>query len=57
VLQKFKEQVLFLKHNLNAQAISSLQTQVSGIQGDVDKLIRDMDASIQEANAFIAQMK
>jgi hypothetical protein len=30
---------------------------VSGIQGDVDKLIRDMDASIQEANAFIAQMK
>jgi hypothetical protein len=57
VLQKFKEQVLFLKHNLNAQAISSLQTQVTGIQGDVDKLIRDMDASIQEANAFIAQMK
>jgi hypothetical protein len=57
VLQKFKEQVLYLKHNLNAQAISSLQTQVTGIQGDVDKLIRDMDASIQEANAFISQMK
>jgi hypothetical protein len=57
VLQKFKEQVLFLKHNLNAQAISSLQTQVTGIQGDVDKLIREMDASIQEANAFISQMK
>ena len=57
VLKKFKEQVLFLKHNLNAQAISSLQTQVTGIQGDVDKLIKDMDASIQEANAFISQMK
>jgi hypothetical protein len=57
VLQKFKEQVLYLKHNLNAQAISSLQTQVTGIQSDVDKLIRDMDASIQEANAFISQMK
>lgn len=57
VLQSFKSQVLYLKHNLNAAAISSLQTQVTGIQGDVDKLIRDMDASIQEANAFISQMK
>jgi hypothetical protein len=57
VLKKFQEQVLFLKHNLNAQAISSLQTQVTGIQGDVDKLIKDMDASIQEANSFISQMK
>ena len=57
VLKKFKTQVLFLKHNLNAQAISSLETQVTGIQGDVEKLIRDMDASIQEANSFISQMK
>jgi chromosome segregation ATPase len=57
VLKTFKTQVLYLKHNLNAAAISSLQTQVTGIQGDVDKLIRDMDASIQEANRFINQMK
>lgn len=57
VLRAFKTQVLYLKHNLNAAAIASLQTQVTGIQGDVDKLIRDMDASIQEANAFIGQMK
>jgi SMC interacting uncharacterized protein involved in chromosome segregation len=57
VLKTFKTQVLYLKHNLNAQAINSLQTQVSGIQGDVDRLIRDMDASIQEANSFISQMK
>ena len=57
VLKSFKSQVLYLKHNLNAQAISSLETQVTGIQGDVDRLIRDMDASIQEANAFISQMK
>ena len=57
VLKKFKTQVLYLKHNLNAQAIASLETQVSGIQGDVDRLIRDMDTSIQEANEFISQMK
>jgi len=57
VLRAFKSQVLYLKHNLNAQAIASLQTQVVGIQGDVDKLIKDMDASINEANSFIGQLK
>lgn len=57
VLKAFKTQVLYLKHNLNAQAIASLQTQVSGIQGDVEKLIKDMDASINEASSFIAKMQ
>jgi len=57
VLKTFKTQVLYLKHNLNAAAISSLQTQVGSIQGDVEKLIRDMDASIKEADTFINQMK
>jgi len=57
VLKTFKTQVLYLKHNLNAAAISSLQTQVGGIQGDVERLIRDMDASIKEADTFISQMK
>ena len=57
VLTRFHNRVLFIKHNLNAQAIASLQTQVTGIQGDVDRLIKDMDRSIQEANAFIGQIK
>jgi hypothetical protein len=57
VLKTFKTQVLYLKHNLNAAAINSLQTQVGGIQGDVEQLIRDMDASIKEADTFISQMK
>jgi hypothetical protein len=57
VLKTFKTQVLYLKHNLNAAAIASLQTQVTGIQGDVEKLIQDMEASIREADAFIGQMK
>jgi chromosome segregation ATPase len=57
VLRKFKDQVMFLKHNLNAAAISSLQTQVAGIESDVAGLIRDMEASIKEADAFISQMK
>jgi hypothetical protein len=56
VLSVFSDQVLYLKHNLNAQAIASLQTQVSQIETDVSSLLRDMEASIAEANAFIADM-
>ena len=56
VLTAFKDQVLFLKHNLNAQAIASLKDSVLGIEGDVDALIANMQASIDEADAFIASM-
>jgi hypothetical protein len=57
VLTAFHDQVLFLKHNLNAQAIASLQTTATGIQNDVNRLIADMEASIKEADEFIKQMK
>lgn len=56
VLAAFKDQVLFLKHNLNARAIASLQGTASQIQGDVQRLIGEMEKSIAEANAFIKQM-
>lgn len=56
VLEAFQDQVLYLKHNLNARAIASLNTEVAAIQSDVDQLIREMEASIQEANRFIASM-
>ncbi len=57
VLQAFEDQVLFLKHNLNARAIASLEGTVREIETDVDALVRDMEASIAEANAFIEQMR
>ncbi len=57
VLAAFHDQVLFLKHNLNAEAIASLQTTSQGINSDVQKLIDDMNASIKEADSFISQMK
>ena len=56
VLAAFKDQELFLKHNLNAQAIASLSGTAAQIQSDVGNLIRDMEQSIAEANKFIAQM-
>jgi len=53
VLAGFHDQVLFLKHNLNAAAIASLYGNVAAIEADVDRLIQDMEASIAEADAFI----
>ena len=57
VLAAFHDQVLFLKHNLNARAIASLEGTTVTLQGDVDKLIADMQKSIDESNKFIADMK
>lgn len=56
VLGAFRDRVLFLKHNLNAQAIASLKGEVGTLEQDVARLIREMDAAIVEANEFIESM-
>lgn len=56
VLVSFRDHVLFLKHNLNAQAIASLQGELGGIESDVGRLIKEMEASIAEAQSFIKTM-
>jgi uncharacterized phage infection (PIP) family protein YhgE len=56
VLSAFRDQVLFLKHNLNAQAVASLQGELVTIESNVASLIKEMDASIAEANKFINSM-
>jgi len=53
VLRTFNDQVLFLKHNLNARAISSLQSELGVIESEVAALIREMEIAIDEASAFI----
>ncbi|MEM1432726.1 MAG: DUF2959 family protein [Pseudomonadota bacterium] len=57
VLNAFRDNVLFLKHNLNAQAIASLKTELSSIESNVSVLIREMEASIAESESFINDMK
>jgi len=57
VLATFRDQVLFLKHNLNAQAIASLDGTTRALQGDISRLMADMEKSIKEADAFIASMQ
>lgn len=53
VLAAFKDQVLFLKHNLNARAVASLQGTAAQVQSDVSQLVAEMERAIAEANAFI----
>ena len=56
VLSAFRDQVLFLKHNLNAQAIASLQDELASVETNIAALIKEMEASIVEADAFIKAM-
>lgn len=57
VLQVFQDQVLFLKHNLNARAIDSLQGELGNVNTEVARLIREMEKSIAESEAFISSLK
>jgi len=56
VLAAFSDQVLFLKHNLNARAIAALQSTVTQVQDDVAALVREMESAITEADSFIDQL-
>jgi hypothetical protein len=53
VIAQFKDQVLYLKHNLNAQAIGALKGETLDIEKEIQQLIRDMNTSIQQADSFI----
>lgn len=57
VLSTLKDQVLYLKHNLNARAISALKGELNTMNSDVNKLIVNMQKSIDEANLFIDRIK
>ena len=57
VLASFQDQVLYLKHNLNARAIASLKSELSSVEADVAALIKEMEKSISEADSFIHAME
>ena len=57
VLASFHDQVLFLKHNLNARAIGALRNELDSIERDTAKLIDQMQKAIDEANTFIDSMQ
>lgn len=57
VLQTFRDNVLFLKHNLNAQAIGSLRSEFRSLKGEIEGLIKNMNEAIRNSNQFIADIK
>jgi hypothetical protein len=57
VLTQFKDHVLYLKHNLNAQAIASLKGEAANIQAEIGKLIEQMNRSIAQADEFIQTLR
>ncbi len=56
VLQAFNDQVLYLKHNLNAKAIGSLKASAAKLDNDVSLLVTDIEGSIKEADSFIQSL-
>jgi ElaB/YqjD/DUF883 family membrane-anchored ribosome-binding protein len=57
VLTALNDNVLYLKHNLNARAIGALKGEFAGLQQNIDRLIGDMQKAIQESDAFIRDME
>ncbi|MFT5692033.1 MAG: septation ring formation regulator EzrA [Oceanicoccus sp.] len=57
VLNTLRDNVLYLKHNLNARAINSLKNELSSVNRNVNALIKAMDKAISESDSFIKQLK
>ena len=56
VLSAFKDQVLYLKHNLNSKAIAALQYEFIEMSVDISQLIYAMEQTIEEANQFFSTL-
>ena len=57
VLATMRDNVLFRKHNLNARAIDTLKGELGSINRDMSKLVKNVQRSIAEAEAFITTLK
>lgn len=57
VLQTFLDNVLFLKHNLNARTIGTLELEVTELQDRLDNLLIEINQAISESDQFISTLK
>lgn len=57
VLDKLQDNVLYLKHNLNAAAVDAIRGEYRSLQTDVAELIEEMEVAIAESDAFIEAMQ
>jgi ElaB/YqjD/DUF883 family membrane-anchored ribosome-binding protein len=56
-LRPLRDEVLFLKHNLNARAIGGLKGEVAKVDAQVNELVTESNKAIAEANRFIADLE
>lgn len=57
VLAALKDNVLYLKHNLNARAVASLKSEFTQIDRDIDVLIAEMRKAIASSDEFIESLR
>jgi len=57
VLVALKDNVLYLKHNLNARAVAALKVEFGRIEKDIAALVAEMRRSIASSNQFIESMQ
>lgn len=57
VLTALQDNVLYLKHNLNAKAVGALNGEFGSIKKDIDGLIKEMNKAISQSNEFISTIK
>lgn len=56
VLNTLRDNTLYLKHNLNASAIGSLQGEFSNLEQDIAYAIQQMQAAISESDKFLDKL-
>ncbi|AVI66163.1 DUF2959 domain-containing protein [Shewanella sp. NKUCC05_KAH] len=57
ILTAMKDNMLYLKHNLNAQAIGAIKSEFASLQTDISALIKEMNTSINESSKFIEALE
>lgn len=55
-LSPLRDQVLFIKHNLNARALASLKGEVARVDSQVSQLVAEINRAIAEADRFIREI-
>lgn len=56
VLRRLKDNELYLKHNLNAQAVGAIGSEFTQLEGEIEALISEMQAAIDESKRFISTL-
>ncbi|WP_434997504.1 DUF2959 domain-containing protein [Vibrio scophthalmi] len=57
VLNALRDNTLFLKHNLNASAIGSLQGEFVSLEKEIEQAIKQMNQAITESDKFLNKLQ